>query len=322
MHTFAKPRVFVSRCLGLEACRYNGEIIREPLVERLLPYLEVVSHCPEKEIGLGVPRDPIRLVDAGQGPRLWQPAGGRDLTQAMVDYAAGLLEGLPELDGLILKSRSPSCGPSDVKIYLGYQKGAAARRGPGAFGGPAAERFADLPVEHEGRLRNFTIREHFLTRLFTLAEFRRAAAKGGMGDLVAFHSRHKLLLMACSQAGLRRLGRIVAGHRKGRAADTFAAYGPALKSALGRSARRGPVINALMHAMGYFSRQLNAGEKALFLDDLERYRAGRLPLSACQGVLAAWIARFGQEYLAGQSLFRPFPDDLVEISDSGKGRDY
>ena len=99
-------------------------------------------------------------------------------------------------------------------------------------------------------------------------------------------------------------------------------YGDHLGKALARSPSAGQVINVLMHAQGYFKKQLNAAEKALFLDTLDKYRAKKLPLSVAQALLRSWIARFGSDYLAGQSFFAPYPEELMEISDSGKGRDY
>jgi Uncharacterized conserved protein len=177
-------------------------------------------------------------------------------------------------------------------------------------------------VEHEGRVKNFQIREHFLTKLFTLARFRRARAKGGLADLIDFHARHKLLFMAYHQAGLRELGRIVANPEHLAPAEVFARYARVLDRVLAQGSRRPANLNALMHGAGYFKKQLGAGEKALFGEMLERYREGKIPLSALQALVRSYIVRFDEQYLASQVYFSPYPEDLVEISDSGKGRDY
>ena len=274
------------------------------------------------EIGLGVPRDPVRVVEVKGRARLVQPATGRDCTGEMLSFATAYLDALPLVDGFLLKNRSPSCGPLDVRIYSGAQPGAASRRGAGLFGGAVAQRFPGLAVEHEGRLHNFILRERWLTRLFTLAEFRAMAAKGRLGPLVAFHSRHKLLLMAYNQRRLRLMGPIVANRDRRPAGEVLAAYGQELGLALARSPSAGAVVNVLMHAEGYFKRELNPKEKQLFSQSLEEYRAKKLPLSAVLTLLRSWIARFGSDYLDGQSFFAPYPPELNEISDSGKGRDY
>jgi uncharacterized protein YbgA (DUF1722 family)/uncharacterized protein YbbK (DUF523 family) len=322
MPELPRPRLVVSKCLGLAACRYNAQTISDAFTQSLLPWVEAVPVCPEVEIGLGVPREPVRLVGPAQGePRLLQPATGADHTEAMRSFCREFLDGLGEVDGFLLKGRSPSCGPVDVKIYTSTQPGASSRRGAGMFGGAVVERFAQAAVEHEGRARNFLLREHFLTKLFCRARFRQAREQGRLSALTDFHAAHKLLFMAYDQAALRELGRIAANPEDRPAAEVLADYGRRLDQALARNASRGSQVNTLLHAMGYFKDKLAPAEKAHFLEMLERYRQDRAPLSALVAVLQGWIARWGQEYLAGQAYLRPYPLDLLELSDSGKGRD-
>lgn len=68
------PGIVVSKCLGFAHCRYNGLIIASEFVDNLKPFVEFIPVCPEMEIGLGVPRDPVRIVAANQQMRLVQPA--------------------------------------------------------------------------------------------------------------------------------------------------------------------------------------------------------------------------------------------------------
>lgn len=322
MIQFPRPKVVVSKCLGFEACRWNGEIIRDEFTQKLASFVDFQPVCPEKEIGLGVPRKPVRLVDEDGQVRLVQLETQRDCTEDMRAFCDGFLGGLDEVDGFLLKGRSPSCGPVDVKIYAGMQKGAASRRGKGMFGEMILTKYPDAAVEHEGRVHNFSIREHYLTKLFCLARFREVKAKGSMGALVAFQAAHKLLLMAYNQSAMRKLGRLVANPDKLPVSQVLAQYEPTLKKALARGAAFTSHINVLMHAMGYFKNELNQREKAHFLDTLERYRAGKAPLSALLAVIGVWIARWKQDYLESQVYFNPYPLDLFEISDSGKGRNY
>ena len=165
---------------------------------------------PEVEIGLGTPRAPVRVVSSGEGFKLIQPASGLDVSEKMREFSRGFLDGLKQVDGFILKNRSPSCGFTDVKVYAGPEKGAAIGRAAGFFGGAVLEKFGDRAVEDEGRLLNLNIREHFLTRVFVFARFRSLQQSVSMHDLVHFHATNKLLLMAYSQTKLRELGRIVA----------------------------------------------------------------------------------------------------------------
>jgi len=321
MATFPRPRVFVSKCLGFAACRWNGQTVSDHFVERLAAHVTYATACPEVEIGLGCPRDPIRVVMLDDERRLYQPATGRDVTDEMRAYAARLLDRADGLDGFLLKSRSPSCGIKDVKIRHSVENDAVLGRGAGFFGEAVLERFGHLAVEDEGRLNNFRIREHFLTKLFTLAAFRELRTAGGeMGDLVAFHARHKGLLMGYNQTQMRALGRVVANHDHKPVVEVYDAYAEGLAKALDKPPRFTGMINVLMHALGYVSDDLKAEEKAFFLDLLEKYRAGQVPLSVLLALVKSWAVRFGVENLLGQSYLEPYPEALVEITDSGKGR--
>jgi uncharacterized protein YbgA (DUF1722 family)/uncharacterized protein YbbK (DUF523 family) len=317
---FEKPVVVVSKCLGFDACRYNGQVIEDKFLRKLAPHAKFLQVCPEVEIGLGVPRDPIRLVSAGQGVKLVQPDSGKDVTDEMERFAGRYVSSLADVDGFVLKSRSPSCGITDAKVYPSLMKGPSASKGPGVFARKVLESFPHAAIEDEGRLNNFRLREHFLTKLFLGARLRRLKKKPSMRALVQFQAEHKLLLMAYNQKEMRLLGRIVANHEKRTSSEVLALYESHLHNALARPGRYTSHINVLMHAMGYFSRQLNPREKAHFLDLLELYRQGKIPLSAAISVIRSWIHRFGTDYLEAQVYFEPYPPELVEITDSGKGR--
>lgn len=318
---FPKPVVVVSKCLGFDACRYNGETIDAPFVDKLKPWVTFLPVCPEVEIGLGVPRKPIRVVSVNGSHTLYQPATGSDFTRPMETFVTTFLNSLADVDGFLLKNRSPSCGVGDVKIHAGFEEGARTIRGSGFLGGAVLQRFAGLPVEDEGRIRNFTIREHFLTRIFLFARFREAKKSGSMKNLVAFHSLHKLLLMGYNQSQMRLLGRIVANREKADWETMTSRYEEHLKRALAHPPRFTAMINVLLHAFGGFSEQLTKEEKSFFLDGIEEYRDERIPLSALLQVLRAWSIRFRNDYLLGQIFLQPYPGQLVEITDSGKGRE-
>lgn len=318
----ARPVVVVSRCLEFEACRYNGLMIASPVVRRLKEFVDMTPVCPEVEIGLGVPRDPIRVVESGGSRRLYQPATGRDCTGDMERFAERFLSELAGADGFVLKSRSPSCGLRDVKVYPGTEPKLAPSTGKGVgfFGSAVLESFPGLAAEDEGRLENLEIREHFLSRLWALADLRDVGRSGRMEALVAFHSRRKLQLMAASQRHLRELGRIVANPGRRPWAEVFGEYSSGFRSAVSRRPRFAANVNVLMHALGYFKDGLSPAEKGFFLEQLEAYRRGRLPLGAVLGIMRSWIVRFGEDYLAAQAYFEPFPEGLSDLSDSGKGR--
>ena len=321
MRRFAKPSVTVSKCLGFAHCRYNGLVIQDDFVDRLRDHVEFRPVCPEMEIGLGVPRDPVRLILQRNILRLIQPATQADVTERMNGFSQSHLDPLRDVDGFILKNRSPSCGIKDVKIYPGPGKVAHVSRGAGLFGGAVLKRFPFLAVEDEGRLNNSRIREHFLTKLFAIASFRKTKAANSMRELVRFHSENKLLLMAYNQKELRTLGRIAANREKRPLDEVLDDYGRHLFSALSRAPSYVSNLNVLMHAMGYFKKGLSPKEKAFFLDLMQKYRAGRVPLSVNIQLVNSWIARFQENYLMQQTYFKPYPEELMGIAEAEKERD-
>jgi uncharacterized protein YbgA (DUF1722 family)/uncharacterized protein YbbK (DUF523 family) len=320
MSEFPTPRVVVSRCLGFEKCRYDGSVISDPTVPMLKPHVEFITPCPEKEIGLGVPRDPVRLVQDNGEKRLFQPATGKDVTDDMRSYIDQFLDGLGEVDGFILKHRSPSCGLSNVKIYYGFDEKVNHFRGKGMFGEAILSSHGSLPVEDEGRLRNFSIREHFLIRLYTMASFREFKQNPSMRGLVDFHTNNKFLFMAFNQETMHELGRITANHEQQPLEKVIGSYEVLMRKMLASMPRFTSWINMLYHAFGFISDGLEKQEKTFFLNAIEEYRDERIPLSTLIKLLKSYALRFNQDYLLRQTFLNPFPLDLVQITDSGKGR--
>jgi uncharacterized protein YbgA (DUF1722 family)/uncharacterized protein YbbK (DUF523 family) len=316
-----RPIVVLSQCLEQEACRYNAQMVRDDFVREIESFVEFRATCPEVEVGLGVPRDPIRLVRIGESPRLIQPTTGLDVTDAMEKFATRFLDGLGPVDGFILKNRSPSCGIKDVKVYAAAGNSPSVGTGPGVFARAVLERYGDVAVEDEGRLRNPRIRHHFLTRLFTLARFRQAIARTtgrahrrrSIAPLVEFHATHKLMFMAYNQTTMREMGRLVGNAGRGMAEEVFAGYREGLGRLLAHPARTGSWVNVAEHAFGYFSDALSSRERKFFATLVSDYREERQPLQAVLSVLGGWVARFDTQYLAGQTFFEPYPPELLAL---------
>jgi uncharacterized protein YbgA (DUF1722 family)/uncharacterized protein YbbK (DUF523 family) len=323
-HPLPRPRIICSRCLEFEACRFDGAVVPDEFVRKLLPFVDFVTVCPEVEIGLGIPRKPVRPVRHPAGDRMVQPSSGRDLTKEMGAFAEAFLAGVGSVDGAILKVRSPSCGTSEVSVHSGPGEAAGVvGKASGQFASAVIACFKDLPVESEGRLRNLSIREHFLTSVFASAAYRgvvqECEARGSRAPLVEYHASMKFQLMTMNREEERRLGRLVASTHP--LVDILGEYSRGLSRSLGRTSRPGATVDVLLHALGFFSKDLTAAEKALFLDSVEGYRFGRLPLSACLAVLRAWLARNPKPWLSAQVFFSPYPLQLIDMADSWKGRD-
>ena len=308
------PVVVLSRCLGVEACRYNGKMIREDFIHHLSSYVKIRPVCPELEIGLGVPREPIRILAGDGGRTLVQPATGRDLTQPMTTFSQSFLGTLKEVDGFILKSRSPSCGIRDTKIHDADQE-TVLERGAGIFAAAVLEHFPDAAVEDEKRLRNRVRREQFLTRLYALARLRRIARRPNREALNRFHAKNRLLLMAYNRKELDRLDKLLSDDGEPDAAVLAKEYKRRLSNALSRNPRYTSLIGVLIYALGPISKQLTDRDKALFLDRLEGFRNGKIPASGPVSLLRSWVLRHGPRDLRNQTLFNPYPMELNEVAD-------
>ncbi|WP_026590836.1 YbgA family protein [Bacillus sp. UNC437CL72CviS29] len=322
MRQFAKPTVVVSKCLEFDACRYNGEMISDVTIRNLQPFVTFIPVCPEVEIGLGIPRETIRIIEDEGIHKLVQPSTKEDVTEKMKSFSNQFLGSLPDVDGFILKNRSPSCGTRDVKIYTGYEKSPVKEKGAGLFGSAVLKEFSHIAIEEEGRLSNFIIREHFFTRLFTIANFKILKHNRNLKDLIHFQSDNKYLFMAYNQVKQKELGRIIANPKKEKVEVVFENYEKTLHELLMRTPRYTSNINVCAHILGYFKMKLKKQEKEHFLGLLHKYAEKKIPLSSLLAILKSWAIRFEENYLLRQTYFEPYPEVLVEISDSGKGRDY
>ena len=313
MREFVKPRVVVSKCLEFDHCRYNGDMISSLIVAKLKEYVDFLPVCAEVEIGLGIPRSPVRIILEKGEHRLIQPTSGKDVTEDMKAFCADFLDSLGDVDGFILKFRSPSCGLKDVKVYPSVSNSGAIGKTSGYFGEAVLKRYPFLPIEDEGRLRNDRIKEHFLTKLFIFAAFRKVKSKGSIKDLIRFHTENKYLLMAYSQAELRKLGAIVANKEKKTFNELISDYEGHFYSIFTKPPRYTSSINVLMHAFGHFSENISKGEKTLFFDWIQKYMERKTSLCPAINTIRSWIERFEDQYLLHQTFFEPYPEDLLEV---------
>jgi len=310
-------RVGVSSCLIGQKVRYDGQHKRDDfLTEVLDPFVEWVPVCPELELGLGVPRPPIRLVTLGgreETPRLVAERSGADHTEAMARYAAERVEALggEDLAGYVVKKDSPSCGMERVRVY-GPRGGPPRRDGVGAFTRVLLDALPLLPVEEEGRLRDPSLRESFIERVFAYARWKAALAAGmTRGRLVAFHTAHKLTLLSHSPAAYRRLGALVGGLQKGAVGKQVAAYGAAFMEALRTPATRGRHANVLQHMAGYLRGAADEADRREVEVVIGDYARGLVPLVVPLTLLRYHVRRQEITYLAGQVYLDPDPKELM-----------
>lgn len=313
-----KPIIVISKCLTFDACRYNSQMIPDPFIEKMKNFVDFIPVCPEVSIHLGVPRKPIRLVLTNEKYQLVQPASGKDCTQDMEQFAHKWLGSLKEVDGFILKSRSPSCGIKDVRVYPAIDSKASIKKDIGFFGKKVMFLFPHLAQEDEGRMLNANIREHFLSQIFLQAQFRELQKQYSISRLIDFHARNKYLFMASNQSELSKMGRLVAHAKRLPQEQVLKSYQEHIQAMFCKLPRIATMINALLHCFGYVSDKLSSEERSYFLDLIQQYKGKLIPLSVLVSVMKSWIIRFKEPYLSDQTLFNPYPEALAKMSDSGK----
>jgi len=309
----SRIRIGISACLLGDEVRYDGGHKRDPFLADVLgPLVEWLKVCPEVEVGMGTPRESIRLTDVDGRIRLLTVKTGIDHTAAMTAYAARRTDALAGADlcGYVLKKDSPSCGMTRVKVYGG--KGPPSRGGVGVFAAALLARFPHLPVEEEGRLVDARLRENFIERVFAYRRLRDLfESRWRVGDLVRFHTAHKLVLLAHSTAAYARLGRLVAGAKQMDRDDVRARYSAGFMEALAVLATPPRHANVLQHMVGYFKDTLDTASRDELLATIEDYRKGLLPLVVPVTLLRHHVRRHGVQYLADQVYLAPHPKELM-----------
>lgn len=208
----APVRLGVSACLLGREVRYDGRHRRDRfLTEELGAHVEWVPVCPELDLGLGVPREPIHLVRGPGDLRLVGVRSQAEHTAAMRAYARRRVDTLAAsgLDGYVLKSRSPSCGLGDVPVH-DPTTGEVVGHDRGRFAAELTARLPLLPVIEEATLRSPADRDRFLERVCVHHRWRREVADRPAA-LTAFHRRHELQVRAHGLHHHRQLARLVDG---------------------------------------------------------------------------------------------------------------
>lgn len=306
-------RIGISSCLLGQHVRFDGGHKRDPfLVDTFGRFVEWVPVCPEVELGLGTPRESLRLIRKGDLVHMVNGKSGRDITSEMRRWAKARVEELAGdgLAGYVLKKDSPSCGMERVKVY--GESGMAEKSGRGLFAEALMTRFPRLPVEEEGRLSDPRLRENFVERVFAYVRLRALfAPRWTTGSLVRFHTAHKMALLAHSPQLYADLGRLVARAAAMDRAEVESRYRELFMDTLAKMATTRRHTNVLQHMAGHFKDLLGADDRQELLGSIEDYRRGLVPLVVPLTLLKHHVRRHQVEYLAGQVYLDPHPKELM-----------
>ncbi|NIS75163.1 MAG: DUF1722 domain-containing protein [Deltaproteobacteria bacterium] len=307
-----KMNIGISTCLLGERVRYDGNHkLDRFLTDTLGEYVQYVPVCPEVECGFPTPRESFRLVGNPDSPRLVTTKTGLDHTEKMLNWSRERVARLENEDlcGFIFKSRSPSSGMRQIKVY--DDKGVPRKTGTGIFARAFMEHFPLIPVEDDGRLHDPRIRENFIERIFTLMRWREAVSKKmSRGTLVEFHTRHKLLLLSHSHKHYRTMGKLVARAKEVPLAELYSKYQQLLMDAMKLMTTNRKNANVLQHIMGYFKKVLTKDEKQELLEIIQLYRDGTYPLIVPITLVNHYVRKYDEAYLKIQYYLNPHPLEL------------
>lgn len=307
-------KIGISACLLGQKVRYDGQGAHARHLTGVFGnHFEYHPICPEVGCGMGIPREAVRLVGTLENHRLVGRQTGRDWTDAIRTWANGIW---PELEkkrlcGFIFKAKSPTSGFSRIKIYpeSGGQPNSYA--GIGLFAGMVMKRFPLTPVEDDGRLHDVVLRSNFIERVFVEHRWNRMLdQRPTVKNLVAFHTRHKMLIRAHGVVGYRELGKIVAEGGRANPEELFREYRERMATALSLKPTIRKNVDVLMHILGYFKKILTPDEKQECLEIIENYRNELIPLIVPITLINHYVRKHSVEYLRNQYYLNPHPLDL------------
>jgi len=307
-----KIKLGISACLLGENVRYDGgHKLDRFLTDTLGRYVEYVPVCPEVECGLPIPRESMHLEGDPDSPRLVTIRTKQDMTDRMVRWAWKRVEELDKEDlcGFIFKSDSPSSGMERIRVY--NEKGMPVKKGVGIFAKIFMDHFPLLPVEDEGRLHDPKLRDHFIERIFALKRWREILSKkDSRGNVVDFHTRHKLLILSHSPKHYQMMGKLVAQAKDLSLKQLYQEYQTLLIESLYLKTSPKKNSNVLQHMLGYFKEQLCSDEKKELLEVIDHYREGYIPLVVPITLISHYVRKYDQPYLKKQIYLNPHPLEL------------
>lgn len=310
MKKIAKPIVVVSECLEITSCRWDGKKLEDKFVRLIKSHCTIKPICPELGIGLSVPRDPVRLVQSDGHLTLAQPTTGKEMTAQMHQFSREFLSSLKEVDGFILKNRSPSCGIRDTKVYRSVTAKHYFRKNSGLFAINVRRAFPALPIEDEHRLEDSDLRDHFLTKLFTLASFRSVLKLGDPVALARFHKRNQLLFGVYNQSEKNILDLVVGALKQNPSPMLWGEYERHLHYVLARRARYTSNAKAMVHCLEQVPSRINGSDRRRAKRLTEQYTSSRHNLPLARSAVRELVFMADNKELSEQTWLTPYPTEL------------
>ena len=309
MIDYARPIIGISKCLEFDMCRYDGSRINNNFVRNMKKYVDFVQVCPEVGIGLGTPRKPIRLVKIDGVKNLYQPSSEKNLTEEMHNFTKKFVSSVDNLDGFIFKRDSPTCGISNVRLYHKLGTDSGYQKTTGMFSEGVSSEFPNMVKEDEKRLENITIREHFLTRIFVLANLRESLELQSVEKLFEFYSKNMLLFLCHDEKLTAELGVLLANE------DNFKIISKKFENIiyeiLSVPIQKSPMINTFDYMFNFVKSKLSESEESHYQSLIDEFENNLITHSEISTLLYSWALRYNIQLIIEQSLFDPFPKNLL-----------
>lgn len=308
-----KPKIVVSKCLYGTKCRYDGQGYNDKVIQSLKDYVDIQTVCPELAIGLSIPREPIRIEmnKENEEYRLIDYNSKNDYTNQMTEFSEEFINGLDDIDGFILKSRSPTCGLKDAKVYYCGNKCSIRSNENGFFSQKIIDKYDYLPIENEGRLKNYNIRDNFFTRIFFINNLKNNK------NIIEFHKNNLLLLKSYDEESTNEVSDIL---NENRMEDQVHQYKEKVLNIVSNQRKKENKLSIIIKVFEKYKNMLNEEEINMFNGLIESYENQRIPFSTLEVVIKMYATRFKDKDILNQTFFYPYPENLINITDSGKGR--
>ena len=308
-----KPKIVVSECLYGTKCRYDSQGYNDKVIQSLKDYVDIQTVCPELAIGLSIPREPIRIEmnKENEEYRLIDYNSKNDYTNQMTEFSEEFINGLDDIDGFILKSRSPTCGLKDAKVYYCGNKCSIRSNENGFFSQKIIDKYDYLPIENEGRLKNYNIRDNFFTRIFFINNLKNNK------NIIEFHKNNLLLLKSYDEESTNEVSDIL---NENRMEDQLHQYKEKVLNIVSNQRKKENKLSIIIKVFEKYKNMLNEEEINMFNGLIEYYENQRIPFSTLEVVIKMYATRFKDKDILNQTFFYPYPENLINITDSGKGR--
>lgn len=308
-----KPKIVVSECLYGTKCRYDGQGYNDKVIQSLKDYVDIQTVCPELAIGLSIPREPIRIEmnKENEEYRLIDYNSKNDYTNQMTEFSEEFINGLDDIDGFILKSRSPTCGLKDAKVYYCGNKCSIRSNENGFFLQKIIDKYDYLPIENEGRLKNYNIRDNFFNRIFFINNLKNNK------NIIEFHKNNLLLLKSYDEESTNEVSDIL---NENRMEDQVHQYKEKVLNIVSNQRKKENKLSIIIKVFEKYKNMLNEEEINMFNGLIESYENQRIPFSTLEVVIKMYATRFKDKDILNQTFFYPYPENLINITDSGKGR--